>query len=279
MTGFGRGVADHEGARATVELRAVNHRFLDLKVRASLAPSLEEAIGARVRAALERGAITVAVSISTAGGAERRIDEAAAIAAHAMLSTLAGKLGIDGPNLSTILAQPGVIAPAPGIDDAVVLAALDTALAELDRMRRTEGEALARDLAARFAELATLRTQLLALAATVGEQLRARLVDRLTKLAADTAIDPARITQEAALHADRAEITEELVRLASHLEQTSALLVGTAPAGRRLDFLVQEIGRELNTIGAKSALAEITRLIVESKAVLEKIREQVQNVE
>jgi len=275
MTGFGRGQRD----KVTIELRAVNHRYLDLKLRAQLAPSLEEAIATKIRATLERGSITVAINIVQTERTSR-IDREAALAAHRALAELATALGTAPPDLPLVLAQPGVITPGPAIDDALVLAALDEALAELERMRRQEGANLAVDIVARFAQLAVVREAIAGHAAIVATQLRARLVDRLTKLAVDVAgIDPARITCEAALAADRADISEELVRLGSHLGQANALALGTGPAGRKLDFLVQEIGRELNTIGSKSALAEITSLVVEGKAQLEKIREQVQNVE
>lgn len=277
MTGFGRGVADAAGARATVELRSVNHRHLDLKMRAQLAPALEDQITAKLRAAIDRGSISVAISIEAEN--DSRIDEAAALAAHRSLSQLAQRLGVEGPSLAMVLAQPGVVAGTPKVDDALILAALDTAIAELQTMRAAEGKTLAVDLLARLGDLASERAAIAELAKTVNETLRGKLVDRLTKLAADVAIEPARIAQEAALAADRADITEELVRLASHLEQARTLIYGKAPAGRKLDFLVQEIGRELNTIGSKSALVDVTNHVVESKAMLEKIREQVQNVE
>jgi len=148
-------------------------------------------------------------------------------------------------------------------------------------MRTTEGTALAADLGARFDDLVALRLQLAGLAAGVPAQVTKRLQERLARLleGQDLAIDPARVAQEVAILADRADITEELVRLASHLDQTRALVAGSGSVGRRLDFLVQEIGRELNTIGSKSTVTEISAAIVEGKAVLEKDREQIQNVE
>jgi uncharacterized protein (TIGR00255 family) len=150
-------------------------------------------------------------------------------------------------------------------------------------MRIAEGAALAAELRARLDELVATRVQVAELAAAVPPQLARRLLDRVKRLVDEAGIgagiDEARVAQEVALHADRADITEELVRLASHLDQARALVDGTGPVGRRLDFLVQEIGRELNTIGSKSTTAEITTAIVGAKATLEKIREQVQNVE
>ncbi|MGN6107611.1 MAG: YicC family protein, partial [Kofleriaceae bacterium] len=175
--------------------------------------------------------------------------------------------------------------PAPGdegpqVDESpAVLAALDSALAQLDQMRVTEGQALAAELRGRFGELGALRTAIAAIVATVPQQLSRRLHDRVRRLLDDAEVDPARLAQEIALLADRADVTEELVRLASHLDQARALLEAPGAVGRRLDFLVQEIGRELNTIGSKSTVAELGASVVDAKAVLEKVREQVQNVE
>jgi uncharacterized protein (TIGR00255 family) len=288
MTGFGRGTAEANGNRSTVDIRAVNHRFLDLKLRgAVLAPALEEAINAKVRATIERGSVVVSINVTrpVAMGATK-IDEHAAAGAHAQLSALARTLGVNGPDLPMILAQPGVVVPADDrlTDDApidpVVLSALDGAIAQLVAMREAEGQALGADLAGRFAELAALRVQLATIAASVPGAVAKRISERVAKLLEDrTEVDPARLAQEIALLADRSDVTEELVRLASHLDQCLALVGGKAPAGRRLDFLCQELGRELNTIGSKSASADLTAAVVEGKAVLEKLREQVQNVE
>src|SRR5262249_41470528 len=162
---------------------------------------------------------------------------------------------------------------------AAALDALDAALVQLDAMRSAEGRALAAELRLRLDELVAARTQVAVLAGGVPQQLARRLAERVRRLCDDAALDPARPAQEAARLADRADITEELVRLASHLDQARALLDATGAVGRRLDFLVQEIGRELNTIGAKATTVEISSAIVAAKATLEKIREQVQNVE
>ncbi len=288
MTGFGRGIAEHAGLRATVDIRSVNHRFLDLKLRgAAIAPALEEALTTRVRAALERGAVAVSINVARVArdgaAAGPAIDAAAAAAAHAQLAALAAQLGMPGPDLALVLAQPGVVTTAERAEeDPPVVPALEAALAQLDRMRTTEGAALAADLTARFDELTALRAQIATLAAAVPHQLTKRLQERISRLLDGhdtTNIDPGRLAQEVALLADRSDITEELVRLASHLDQARSLIGGTASAGRRLDFLVQEIGRELNTIGSKSTITEISAAIVDGKAVLEKVREQVQNVE
>jgi uncharacterized protein (TIGR00255 family) len=285
MTGFGRGVAEHAGVRATVDLRSVNHRFLDLKLRAQIAPSLEDQLSAKLRAAIERGSLSVAVNVVRPAGATAvHLDEAAAHRANHALRALATALGLPAPDLALVLAQPGVVqttAETPDDDatDVAILAALDQAIAQLQAMRATEGAALERELLIRLDELARLRATIESHAAGLTEQLHKKLLERLSRLVGETVIDPARLAQEVALLAERADITEELVRLGSHLEQARAIVTGPAASGRKLDFLVQEIGRELNTIGSKSQRSEISGSVVEAKSVLEKLREQVQNVE
>jgi uncharacterized protein (TIGR00255 family) len=294
MTGFGRGNAEQGRVRATVDVRSVNHRFLDLKLRgAPLQPTLEEAVTSKIRAAVERGSLAVSVHLTREGEGATRIDREVAKQTHRMLADLARELSLPPPELALVLAQPGVMITGDDhrddTDDTAVLAAVDAALVQLKKMRETEGAALARELLSRLDELAQLKAAIAKLASDLPERTHKKLKARLEKLLSDEAhdksndiagwIDPARLAQELAVLADRADVSEELVRLDSHLEQARSLVNGAAASGRRLDFLVQEIGRELNTIGSKSAIAEISSAIVEAKAVLEKVREQVQNVE
>ena len=283
MTGYGRGAVERGAVHATVDVRAVNHRFLDLKLRGGQLPAAaEEAISTRVRAAIERGSVTVGVHLRGGAPGGARIDGDAAAHAHRALAELAVRLGVPGPDLALVLAQPGVVTADDAAGDggaAAVLDALDVALAQLDAMRLAEGAALAAEIARRLDELVALRGAIAGLCAAVPGQLARRLTERVRRLVEDAELDPGRLAQEIALLADRADVTEELVRLASHLEQARALLAAPGAVGRRLDFLVQEIGRELNTIGSKSAAAEISSVVVDAKAVLEKIREQAQNVE
>jgi uncharacterized protein (TIGR00255 family) len=293
MTGYGRGVAERGELRATVDVRSVNHRFLDLKLRPGPLAAAEDAIAARVRSAVERGSVTVSVHLTGGGAASMRIDTGAAAHAHRALAELAAGLGMPGPELALVLAQPGVVVagePASADDGtsapATALAALDAALAQLDAMRTGEGAALAAELRLRIDELVAIRGRIAVLAATAPQHAARRLRERVQRLLDDAApagagvaVDDARLAQEIAVLADRSDVTEELVRLASHLDQARALLDAPGAVGRRLEFLVQEIGRELNTVGAKSISAEITTAIVDGKAALEKIREQVQNVE
>jgi uncharacterized protein (TIGR00255 family) len=294
MTGFGRGNAEQGRVRVTVDIRSVNHRFLDLKLRgASLQPALEDGVGSKIRAAVERGSLAVSVHLTREGEGASRIDHDVAKQTHRMLADLARELSLPPPDLALVLAQPGVMITGDDhrddTDDTAVLAAVDAALVQLKKMRETEGAALARELLSRLDELAQLKATIAKLAGDLPERTHKKLQARLEKLLSDEAhdksndiagwIDPARLAQELAVLADRADVSEELVRLDSHLEQARSLIQGASASGRRLDFLVQEIGRELNTIGSKSAIAEISSAIVEAKAVLEKVREQVQNVE
>jgi uncharacterized protein (TIGR00255 family) len=287
MTGHGRATADRDGRRATVEIRAVNHRFLDLKLRgAQVAPAIEEQVQARVREQVERGAVTVTIHLERRGDASAlRLDHDAARAAHAALAALAADLGLAPPDLALVLAQPGVVVGAEELDGdeaagAAVLEAAAAALTALTRMRAVEGAELERDLTARLDTLVDLFAQIETAAGAQPDEVRRRLTERLARLLDDTrVVDPDRLAQEVALLAERADITEEIVRARSHCEQVRGLLAGKAAVGRRLDFLVQELGREINTIGSKSSAAEISRHVVEGKAELEKIREQAQNIE
>ena len=287
MTGYGRGAAERSGRRATVEIRSVNHRFLDMKLRgAPLDPPVEEQLSARLRESVERGAVTVTVHVERRGpAAALRVDADAARAAHAALAALAAQLGTAPPGLELVVAQPGVLVAAEDADDGgtgdAILAAGEDALAGLVAMRTVEGVALARDMIERLDGLTAHLGELATLASAVPEEARKRLSDRLAKLLDGDAVDPARLAQEVAILADKLDVSEEIVRARSHVEQLRTLIGGTTQRaiGRRLDFLVQELGRELNTMGAKSSSIEIVRRVVAAKAELEKVREQVQNVE
>lgn len=288
MTGHGRGVAERGAARVTVEVRSVNHRFLDLKLRGAASAAVEDAVSQRIREKLERGAVTASIRVERAGpGAAVRVDRSLARDIHAQLSELAADLGLPPPTLRDVIVQPGVLAvgdAADGDADAAAAAgqAAATALDALIAMRTTEGATLGADLAARAAALGKTFDALAAATADASAAARDRLHDRVARLLEATGgtLDPSRLAQEIAVLADRADVTEELVRARSHLAQLASTLAGgPAVVGRRLDFLVQELGREINTIGAKSTAAAIAQLVVEGKTELERIREQVQNLE
>jgi len=285
MTGYGRGVAERGAVRVTVEVRAVNHRFLDVKLRGAAGAAVEDAVATRLRERLERGAVTATVRLERAGSPPAvRIDRALARDVHAQLADLARELGTAAPTLREVVSQPGVITvDDAGLDDADAAAAAGAAAgAALDgliAMRTAEGATLAADLVARLDGLAATVDAIAGAtadgAATAGDRLR----ERLARLLEPGAVDPVRLAQEVAILADRADVTEELVRARSHLDQLRATLTSDGPVGRRLDFLTQELGREVNTIGAKTSAAAVAHLVVAAKAELEKIREQVQNLE
>jgi uncharacterized protein (TIGR00255 family) len=294
MTGYGRGVAERDARRAAVEIRSVNHRFMDVKLRgAPLDAAIEERVAARVRERITRGSLTVTLRLEGWGaGASLRVDQEAARRVHAELRQLAAALEIEPRiSLELVCTQPGVMVAVEGergwgsVDEAMaecVAEAVDRALEDLISMRDAEGQALARDLAGRFETLRSLGAALERLASAAPEDAERRLRERLGRLLAGgkVPVDEARLAQEVAILSDRMDVTEELVRVKSHIAQLGELMSQRQQAvGRRLDFLVQELGREFNTVASKSQSADIARLVVEAKAELEKVREQVQNVE
>jgi uncharacterized protein (TIGR00255 family) len=288
MTGFGRGTASHASARATVDMRSVNHRFLDIKTRGYSTAAVDDAIARALRTAgIERGSISTNVHVvrATTGPS---IDRAAAAATHAALVALARDLQLPPPDLALVLAQPGVVTgPAGAASDLdadleTIATAATSAATALVAMRATEGAALASDLAGHVAQLRETRARIHALSGQITTQVQNRVSAHVSSLLANSRIriDYDKLANEVAFLAERADISEELVRVASHLDQTQALIAEPRLAvGRRLDFLVQEIGREVNTIGNKSASTEMSTLVVDAKATLERMREQVQNVE
>jgi len=282
MTGFGHGVADGVGGRVSVEIRSVNHRFLDLKLRGAPSAAIEDLMGAKVRERVERGSVTVGLRVDRGGSsAGAQLDPAAARRAYDELLALTAALNLPRPTLADVLKVPGVIAE--GAADSADLVepttrALGLALDELCAHRAAEGQALVADLTVRVATLRGLVDGLSAAAVEAAPIIAARLRERLDKLV--TGIAPERLAQEVAMLVDRADVTEEMVRARTHVDAIAAALAAPpAAVGRRLDFLLQELGREVNTTGAKSATAAISSQVVQAKAELEKMREQVQNLE
>jgi uncharacterized protein (TIGR00255 family) len=285
MTGFGRAGVDVAGGRGRlrVEIRSVNHRGLDLKVRAPQPDAFCEAEIARaVRAAVERGSVTVHVR-DEAQPARAAIDETQARTVHAALERLRDELGIAAPvSLGDVAAFMSAGAGG-GLEGEALWEALrpavEQALAELVATRRREGAALGEDLAARVARLGELVAQIRTAAAALPERFARRIEERLAGLRDQPGFEPGRIVQEAALMAERLDVSEELVRLETHLQHLGELLRAPGAVGRKLDFVVQEVGRELNTIGSKAQDAGVAALVIEGKAELERLREQAQNVE
>ncbi len=285
MTGFGRGTAQHGDAHATVEVRTVNGRYAEATVR-GLGPlaAHEGEVQRTVKEAIGRGTATVQVAVSSHAGTGLRLDADAARATGELLRQAAAAAGLspDAIRLDDVLRHGEVLVPDDTRDDADAWAAAESALAgALDRlraMRQAEGDALSAALLEHADAIEAAAAAVDARAPTRLEDARQRLRDRLAELAATADLDPGRLEAEAALLADKYDVTEETVRLRSHLDQFRAALALDEPVGRRLNFLSQEIGREVNTVGSKANDAEITTLAVSMKEELEKIREQVQNV-
>ena len=287
MTGFGAAATEDDGFAVRVEVRSVNHRYLQIKSRLPHEMArLERDAEARVRERLSRGSVTLHVSATrTHQGEAVQLDETAARRLYRELKQLAAELETEPPTLGEILRLPGVVEAA---DDAGPLADLalralgvvEQALDELVLMRDREGEAMARDLVQNAAALAELRTRIEGRMPEVVAYHHAALKKRLAELLDGTQpVADADLARELAVLADRTDIAEELTRLASHLEQLERLFASTKPVGRQLDFLVQELHREVNTIGSKCNDATVAHWVVEAKTCVERMREQVQNVE
>ena len=287
MTGFGSGRAASGAEAVDVEIRSVNHKFCEVKVRLprELA-ALELELARLVKERLARGGVEVSVRRSGGQGTlAPRVDAALAADYARAFGELQAQLGLQGGlTLADVLAAEGVVRleerpPDLEAGRAAATGALAAALDALSVMRAREGEALARDLSARLDTIEQAVARVETLAPQSIEHYRARLGERLQDVARGFVPDPARLAQEVALFADRMDVSEEITRLRSHVAQTRGLMAGSEPAGRKMEFLVQEMHREANTIGSKSQSAEIASLVVGLKAEVERMREQVQNVE
>lgn len=288
MTGFGRGEASGDAGRVTVEIKAVNHRFCEVVFRMPRQFSALEDRGRKlIQSKVARGRFEVYVAWEPSAEARAvKVDKDLALAYYNALRQLAEEIGSNQElSLDTLAKLPEVLSVEEGelTDDeiwALLEPALTQAMAGLITMREREGAILAADLAERLDRIEAFRSAALQRAPQVVEEYRQRLTRRLEELLPPTnPVDPQRLAQEVALFADRADVTEELQRLASHIGQFRQALQSDEAVGRKLDFLVQELGREINTIGSKADDAELTAAVVAAKSELEKIREQVQNLE
>ncbi len=288
MTGFGRGLSKTSRGQTTVELSSVNHRHFDLDLRlppgfSALGPDLREAVQKRMSRGRVR--LTVGFEPNYEDGTALQINESLAQTIYEKSRDMAQRLGMAGNiTMGELLRIPGVTQTLMNLEECEgihedVGQTLQEALDRLDEMRIQEGSVLAADLAERLETIARRKETIAREAPRVVEEYRARLTEKISQLKADPDIREERIAMEVAVMADRCDITEELVRLGSHLDQFRALLEKGGVVGRKLDFLAQEIGREVNTVGSKARDAALGGLVVELKAELEKIREQVQNIE
>jgi uncharacterized protein (TIGR00255 family) len=288
MTGYGRGEAECDGAKLTVELSTVNRRQSEIVLNLPRDfTELETRIRQVINARISRGRTNVLVSIHQSSDGRRHLalDVPLARSYHEAMRALQRELGAPGEiTIDTILQAPGVMrAPEEGFEASRVWPAVERALAgaldELVKMREREGKHLAKDLIHRLKSIRQLLKEVRALHPAVVKKYRAAISDRIEKSGLKAGLDDERLAKEVFLFADRSDVSEELTRLESHLAQFAHHLRKNEPVGRALEFMVQEIFRELNTLGAKANDADIAQRVMACKTELEKIREQVQNLE
>lgn len=292
MTGYGQGAVELSGVKVTVELRSVNNRYTDLRFRlppelSAAEPELRRLVLGRVR----RGRVDVAVKSETldeAGAPRASLNRQLVRELLQAERLLDEEFGVSGKlDVGTVLSAPGVLkveADGVGPDDAewqAVQRAMEEGLQALDRDRRREGRQLAEQILDRVSAMKELASRARERAGQMPARLRDRLLGRLETLAGEVELDAQRVAQEATLLAERSDVTEELDRLGAHLQQAESLLAAPdgEPVGRRLDFLVQEIHRETNTVTSKSTELDLTREALALKLETEKVREQIQNLE
>lgn len=292
MTGFASLTRDDDTAVVGVTVRAVNHRFLDLQLRLPPAVSdLEPRLRALVQGRLARGRVEVSISLQMrqAPVPDVQLNVAFVQALSAALSQARADGLLEGGLLAgDLLRMPQALAirerladggQTPGALSALVEAVVSEAIAHLDTMRSREGDHLRADMAARKLLLAEFVDKVVEAAHTGRVELEARLLERARELASTLPIDQAALSQEVVRAAQRSDITEEVTRFRGHLDHWDALTDGPEPCGRKLDFLLQEMNREVNTIGSKADGLQVSELVILAKAELERLREQVQNVE
>ena len=289
MTGYGRAEETLDGYAITVEVRSVNNRYLDCSVRIPrLYLFAEDAIKARVQRTISRGKVDVFVTLDSTGAEKVQVsvNKPVADGYYEALKQLAASYGLPESDISVSLLSrfPDVLLAEKAQDDVEQLAedicsVLDGALSDFDSMRTREGARLEEDILSR-AETIEEKVALVEERSpqTVAEY-RAKLEARMNEVLSNAQLDPARILTEAAIFADKIAVDEETVRLRSHINQLREMLDKGGPIGRKLDFLIQEFNREANTIGSKCSDIDIARQVVDIKAEIEKIREQVQNIE
>lgn len=288
MTGYGRAQRSADFCDITVEIRTVNHRYFDCNVRIPrIYVSMEEPIKSKVQSCVSRGKADIFVTIDHNEGASvdiqfnSNVAEAYVTALNRMREMFSIENTVDLMGLARF---PEVFSVSQKENDesailTAVLAALDEALQGHDAMRVREGENLRNDIISRVKIIEDAVAQVEKRSALVVSDYREKLLNRMREVLADTSIDESRVLTEAALYADRVAIDEETVRIRSHMEQLCSMLKQGGSIGRKLDFLIQEFNREANTIGSKANDIEIAKKVVEIKSEIEKIREQVQNIE
>ena len=288
MTGYGRAEGTVNGCTITVELRSVNNRYLDCNIRLPrLYLFAEEAMKSRIQNTISRGKVDVFVTLDNAGAEKVQVsvNKPVADGYYAALKQLAADYDLAGDISVSLLSRfPDVLLAEKAEEDVEQMAkdicsVLDRALADFDQMRSREGQRLKDDVLSRAKTIEDKVALVEERSPQTVAEYRAKLEARMTEVLSNTQLDPARILTEAAIFADKVAVDEETVRLRSHIGQLREMLDKGGATGRKLDFLIQEFNREANTIGSKCSDIDIARHVVDIKAEIEKIREQVQNIE
>ena len=289
MTGFSRHENQNEDLTCKVEIRSTNNRFIDINVRLpkSLA-TLELPLKKMVKSRCARGSFDINIAVGKNSASETDLE----VAANLSLATeylnafkkIQDDLGLKGEiDINTILAQRDVVKPeikkTEDSCEEIVMQTVEKTLNDLIKMREEEGSNLEKDIINQISSIKALGKSISTRQSITVQQFQEKLKEKIKTLTAGIEIDPARIAQESALLADRCDVTEELVRLESHLEQFNKLIASHEPQGRKLEFLTQEINREVNTMGSKTIDLEVSKAVIEIKSCLEKIREQLANIE
>lgn len=288
MTGYGRMEETKDEKKIIVELKSVNHRFLEIIFRAPLVLSpFEIEFKKRIAEKIKRGRIEVLIFLEdeNAGEPEKAVNLETARRYFNALTRLKEELGLTGEiDLKTMTAFRDIFSPAvkAEIDEGVVKKvsdALKWALDKMIKMRQEEGDYIFSDIVQRIDLLKAIIEKINCRAPQVVLEYQRRLSERVKELTAGFALDESRLAQEVAVFAEKSDITEEIVRLLSHLSQFMSLIQSDEAEGKKIDFLLQEMNREINTVGSKSCDAEIARQVIEAKSELSKLREQAQNIE
>ena len=288
MTGYGRAVETVNGREFTVELRSVNNRYLDCSVKLPRSLTFaEEAVKQAVKNTISRGKVDVFISVHSENGTDAKITLNTAMVEGylAAMEQMANAYPVRNDiSVSLLSRMPDVFSvEKPEVDEVQLqldlMQVVQQALTGYDAMRTTEGKALENDLRSRGAAIEDMVSQVEAGNAQTVVDYRTRLEAKLKEVLSSTTIDESRILTEAAIFADKVAVDEETVRLRSHIQQMYAMLTSGGAVGRKLDFLLQEMNRETNTIGSKCTDVRLARIVVDMKAELEKIREQTQNIE
>lgn len=287
MTGYGKGTASSELGEVSIEIKTVNHRFRDISVRfPNGLNTFESTVRKEIEGIISRGKIDTFIGFEAAIK-EKSFEVNLPIARgyHQALTKLQNELSLKGDvTVAQMVSVKDVIKAKEieldeGILKELIITALKEALLSLNDMRKTEGSSLGNDIKKRLSIIYDASKRVESKQPELADHYMARLRKRINELTGETDLDEARLIQEVAMMADKSDVTEETVRLESHIKQFEELLITEGPVGRKLDFLIQEMNREVNTIGSKSGDSELSRCVVDMKAEIERIREQVQNVE